>query len=282
MRPDARERRLDGGGDGLRFVDEGAGPPVVMLHGYALDLRQWTPQAAVLAEHYRVIRVDRPGFGGSGGTASIEADVRALARLVDELGLPRVALVASSQAGRAALRFALAQRARVAALVLDGVPLEGFVPRPRADEQRLREVAVTGGPEAVAGQLARQPFFRLRSPDPAAVALLRAMLMDFALRGPPVVAPPESELPMAACLAEIDLPALVVNGAFDSRHRLLVGEVLAYGLPRAERAVIAGAGHLANLDQPARYAERVRTFLDRHMRAAAAPLARPVAGARAP
>jgi pimeloyl-ACP methyl ester carboxylesterase len=56
----------------------------------------------------------------------------------------------------------------------------------------------------------------------------------------------------------------VLNGEFDLDSRRLAGEALSKLLPRAERKVICGAGHLANLDNPQSYNEILRRFLERY------------------
>ncbi|HVS78395.1 MAG TPA: alpha/beta fold hydrolase, partial [Steroidobacteraceae bacterium] len=60
----------------LRYRDEGAGPAVLLIHGWTLDLDMWEPQVAGLAGAFRLIRFDRRGFGLSSGRASVTADVR--------------------------------------------------------------------------------------------------------------------------------------------------------------------------------------------------------------
>ncbi len=49
----------------LHYSTAGAGEPVVLIHGFSLDLRMWQPQIAALAAHYRVIAYDMRGFGQS-------------------------------------------------------------------------------------------------------------------------------------------------------------------------------------------------------------------------
>ena len=72
-----------------------------------------------------------------------------------------------------------------------------------------------------------------------------------------------------AALARFAKPVLVVNGEFDTPNRRRAGEALAGALPLAERVVIAGAGHLPNLDAPRAYNEALQAFLRRQARAAA-------------
>lgn len=253
----------------LHCHDEGAGPCVVLVHGWALDLDQWSHVAATLRDAFRVVRFDRPGFGRSGGTPSIEADTRAIGALVERLELGRVALVGASQGARAVLRHALDRPATVAALVLDGAPLEGALPGPRVEDtaplDQLAALAAAGDMQAVRDSLATHPFFRLRGADAAATARLREMLQRYSGADLHAAAPAAPVPNVAARLGELAMPALVINGEFDTAHRRLAGDALAYGLPRAERALLAGAGHLACLDRPGEYAGRLRDFLTLHL-----------------
>ncbi len=264
----AQEERLRCGDGVLRLRVEGVGPPLVLVHGWALDLDVWEPQVEALRGAFRVVRYDRPGFGASTGRPSTPADVAALEAVVEHLGLRSFALAASSQGGRGALRFALANPQRVAALALDGVPLEGFLPGPRAEDAppvaELAAALAAGGVTAVRRLLAANRFFQLRAADSVHRELLARVLDRYPAQdlaaAPPADAPPN----VAARLAELPMPTLVVNGAHDSPHRLLIGDALAYGLPDATRAVLSGAGHLSNLDRAAEYAELLRGFLSRH------------------
>jgi pimeloyl-ACP methyl ester carboxylesterase len=67
------------------------------------------------------------------------------------------------------------------------------------------------------------------------------------------------------------VPALVLTGELDAPSRIRSAERLSAALPRAELAVIKGAGHLPNLDRPNEYSEVCRGFFDRHLRAHSGP-----------
>src|SRR5207244_9413365 len=75
----------------LRFRDEGAGPAVILLHGWTLDLEMWDPQVARLRQAYRLVRVDGRGYGFSSGTACTARDVTYDTASLSHLGVIRVA-----------------------------------------------------------------------------------------------------------------------------------------------------------------------------------------------
>jgi len=52
----------------LATVDRGAGPPVVLLHGFPLDHTMWNAQVEALSKRHRVLAPDLRGFGRSGAS----------------------------------------------------------------------------------------------------------------------------------------------------------------------------------------------------------------------
>src|SRR5436309_223873 len=115
-------------GDSEIFVSEsGAGAPLVLLHGGgpgATGLSNYSRNIEPLAEHYRVIVPDLPGYGRSSKRVDgrdpfgfLAASVRGL---LDALEIDRAHLVGNSYGGAAALRLALDSPERVDRLVLMG------------------------------------------------------------------------------------------------------------------------------------------------------------------
>jgi non-heme chloroperoxidase len=96
-------------GTHLYYDDWGAGPPVVLIHGWPLDADMWSEQALFLAEHgHRVVMYDRRGFGRSshpwdGYTYdTLAADLKAI---VDQLDLRGATLVGFSMGGGEVARY---------------------------------------------------------------------------------------------------------------------------------------------------------------------------------
>ncbi len=96
----------------LHYVADGAGPPIVMIHGLAGQLLNF-PKAgfAPLYRDYRVVAVDRPGSGYStrpaGASATLSAQAGTVAAFIKALGLDRPLIVGHSFGGAVALALAL-------------------------------------------------------------------------------------------------------------------------------------------------------------------------------
>jgi len=255
----------------LRVRDQGAGAPLVFIHGWTLDLDAWDPQAAAFAASHRVVRYDRRGFGLSGGVPGRAADAEDLGRLAGQLGT--VTLVGTSQGARVALAFALRHPERVSALVLDGPPDETGESTGDGDEDfsmsGYRRLVAEQGIEAFRRDWAAHPLMRLHAADGAARGLVARMLSRYPGRDLTGAGEPPPPPAGRAALARLATPVLVLNGEFDTALRRRAGEAIAGSLPRAERVVIPGAGHLPNLDAPHAYNEALRTFLQGLARAAA-------------
>lgn len=106
----------------LHYVDEGAGEPVVLVHGTPTWSFEYRHLIAALRPRHRVIALDHLGFGLSERPAEAdyrpEGHARRFAAFVDALGLDRFSLVTHDFGGPIALPFAAARPERVARLVL--------------------------------------------------------------------------------------------------------------------------------------------------------------------
>lgn len=251
----------------LRYRDEGHGPPVLMVHGWTLDLEMWEPQVAVLCDAFRLIRFDRRGFGLSSGRPSVAQDIADIGSLCDHLAIGRVALVGMSQGVRAVMGFALAAPERASCMILDGPPDCGRDPLSADDEVPIgyyRGVARSRGMGALRRELATHPLLSLRTSDPRMHEILSAMIMRYPgndLVEPSVTpgAPAGSSL-----IGSINMPVLVITGDHDLASRTRAANDLAGQLRTAVRVVIQASGHLPNLDNPTGYNAVVRRFLEQY------------------
>ena len=253
-------------GAGLAYEVTGDGPAVVLVHGFALDMRMWEPQVEHLAARYRVVRYDCRGFGASGPFDPAVPYTHAgdLVALLDHLAIGEAVLAGLSFGGRVALQTALAAPARVAGLVLLDAVLDGVPWDPEsagALDELARRVQAGGAPAGRAAWLAH-PLFAAARQRPELAGQLAAMVTGYPGqhwlgRDPhrPVQPPP------IAALEDVATPALVAVGDRDVPGFREMSAVLARRIPGAEYRVVAGAGHMVNMEQPAAVNELLTWFL---------------------
>jgi 3-oxoadipate enol-lactonase len=261
MRVPAQDAYLQTDGATLRYREDGQGPAVIFIHGWTLDLDMWEPQSAALSTRFRVIRLDRRGFGLSSGRPSLPDDVDDIQALCRHLDLEQVAVVGMSQGARVALALLRGSPGAISCLVLDGPPAIGVAESADVPHELYRELARNDGMEAFRRNWAAHPLVRLRTQDRQTHELLARMIAryaghDLTSGNIPAAAPPAP--------AQIQVPLLVLSGEFDLDSRKASADALASLAPQAKRVQIPGAGHLCNLDNPTAYNAAVGSFLTRH------------------
>ncbi|KUI01012.1 alpha/beta hydrolase [Mycobacterium sp. IS-3022] len=105
----------------LSHVDQGSGEPVLLLHGYPQSASCWRHQIPALAQQYRVIAPDWPGFGRSeppGTPPTYDNEVDRIDAFADAIGLDRFNLVAHDYGGFLGLGYTLRRPGRVLRLAL--------------------------------------------------------------------------------------------------------------------------------------------------------------------
>ncbi|HKE95499.1 MAG TPA: alpha/beta hydrolase [Povalibacter sp.] len=256
----SRDQFVEIRGARLRLRVEGSGPAVLLLHGWALDLDMWQPQFTELARDLRLIAFDRRGFGVSSGEPDLARDIEDACTLLEMLAVTRVAIAGMSQGCRVAVGLAQREIRKVSCVILDGPPrMTTGASQDEIPMRHYRELVRSEGIEAFRDEWARHPFMRLRNGNAHSEALLREMAMRYPGRD----LQREPVLPVIE-VAALAVPALIVNGEFDLASRLAAGTELQTQIPRARRAVVAGAGHLVNLDNPAAYNRLLRDFISGH------------------
>lgn len=255
----------------LHVESAGEGPPLVLLHGFAMHGGLFAPVVHALAQRHRVHAVDLPGHGHS---SAVEAG--ALAGVADrvmaslDLGAP-AAILGWSYGGLIAQHIAHTRPEAVASLVLvctsprftagedwphamtrDTLSRFGDELRVsyRLTLQRFLTLQVQGS-DAGRATLAslRQALFARSAPSQATLAAVLAMLVETDARD---AAP------------RIAVPTLVVAGQRDALTPAGAGAWLAGAIPGARYAQIDGAAHAPFLSHRDAFLDTVRTFLDEH------------------
>jgi pimeloyl-ACP methyl ester carboxylesterase len=122
---------VDVDGLSVHYRDEGSGPPLLLLHGTGSSLHTWDAWTEELRGHFRVVRMDLPGFGLTGPNRDDDYRIGKYVEFVEafrrKFGLESFALAGNSLGGQIAWSYAVAHPEQVRALVLldpAGYPIE--------------------------------------------------------------------------------------------------------------------------------------------------------------
>lgn len=239
-------------GGQLYFETAGAGPAVVCVHGFSLDTRLWAGQVGALTgAGYQVIRYDLRGFGQSSIPAGPYAHFTDLLALLDQLHLDQAHIMGLSLGGGVAVDFALAHPERALSLIAVDAALGGY-PWTKDWGAPGRLARSAGLAEAKAAWLADELFAPALA-RPASAAPVRAMMADYSgwhwlNRDPEQTG--KLAAPAYDRAAHLALPTLVIMGEHDHPDFHGAARHLEQQIPRARRVVLAGLGHLPNLEAP--------------------------------
>ena len=232
--------------------------PLILLHGWTLDHRMWQPQTAGLAEDFFLVIPDRRGCGRSTAPPDLAREAADVIAIADVLGFDRFALAGLSQGAVVALDVARRHPSRLTGLIVSGAPLPSLVEREEVIElDTYRAWATAGDLAAMKREWALHPLMQAHSPE--TYALMAAMLADYDGRDLLGQSDPP-DLPRAD-LRALNVPVLALTGEHDTPWRRACAAALAEVAPRAMQALVPGAGHLANADNPARFNALVAAFL---------------------
>ena len=237
-------------------------------HGQGFNLEVWRPQIAAFRDRYRILVHDLRGHGGTGlgadETPSIEDMAADLIGLLDALGIGRVHYAGKSQGGMIGYALALDHRDRLESVTF--VATQGVLPdsstgriRAAIDKMRAAGDTMEGGADTL---LARYVTEDYKTREPEGFAALRRIVAANSVEG--YARSSEAILAMNYDdrLAEIDVPTMVIAGECDQPTPPQRMELYRDGIKGARMAVVEGAGHLPNVEQPDGFNRALAEFLD--------------------
>jgi 2-succinyl-6-hydroxy-2,4-cyclohexadiene-1-carboxylate synthase len=229
-------------------------PPLVLLHGFTNTGASWDPVIAALGERYRAVAPDIRGHGSSSEVrpVSLEGVIEDVASVAPLEGFE---LVGYSMGGRIALHVALALgHERVKRLVLISASPGLASVRERDTRRRVDEQLADGIEkmeiEQFVDRWARTPVLADQPERVAAAARVDRLRNTPAGLAAALRALGTGALPAVwDRLAELRMPVMLIVGGRDERFQA-VAVRMAAGIPHAEVAIVAGAGHAVHLENP--------------------------------
>ena len=247
--------RIDGRGERwLTFVT-----------GIANDLTMWDAQVPVVEEHFRVLRYDLRGHGGTppwGGSYSIGLLVSDLKDLLNQLRIDKTSLVGLGLGGAIAQAFAIEHPDRVDKL-MPCCCRARMVPDFAKLWHGLRDTVQKNGLETIVEPTVQRWFSEdFKAAHPEVLEKIRRMIRGTSLEGYMGVTAAFLDLDVEDRLPEIKAPTLYVSGAEDKLGgppELMQG--LAAKVKEARHVSVPKAAHIANIQNPEGFNRVLGEFL---------------------
>ena len=264
----------DAGDAAIYYEITGSGPPLLLMHGYALNSQMWEFQVAEFSKTHTVINVDLRGFGQSscgnqwGGTA-MAGDI---VGLIKHLDLKDTIVTGFSLSGGVAIRVGLELPDSISKLLLVSsiLPSAGNLKTPKESERhrketnllRLRGVkAWADGMGLRKGPLVDKIFTRNPAARPVWEKIIARHNPDFLLQMMDARHNTKSLINWRERLKDITQKTFIVVGSQDSQF-IDAGHYLNRNIPNSEMKIISDAGHMLNLEKPDEFNSVVSKFLN--------------------
>jgi pimeloyl-ACP methyl ester carboxylesterase len=250
----------------LAYGDRGTGLPIVFLHAFPLNRTMWTAQAEALSSQFRNITIDLRGHGESDAPLwhytldQAADDIRAL---LDHLSIQQALFIGLSMGGYILFAFHRKYADRVKGMVLADTRAQADTPEGREGRFQMAQTAYKKGPSAIADVM----IPKLLSPAtiqsrPEIVQQVRKMIEGNQISGIAGDLMAMAERPDSVpLLSQITCPTQIIVGELDQATPPFDAKLMAEHIPDARLAVIPGASHLSNLEQPDLFTQIARAFV---------------------
>ena len=257
-----RTMRIERAGQSFEVREVGAGPTVVLVHGYPLDGGMWSGVARVLATQFRVVKPDLPGR--SENPLPSEGTIESYADFLETILLssPGPAGVAGlSMGGYAALDLARRRPEKLKALALVDTRAGADDEAGRAKREEAIAAVRAAGPQAAVDTM----LPKLLSVEALGRKDLVERVRRTILRQTPEtlasdLAAMRDRPDSTSFLREIGIPTLVVAGELDAITPPGPAREMAAEIPGGRYVEIPGAGHLSPVERPRAVAAALAEF----------------------
>ena len=236
-------------------------PDLMLSNSLGTNLHMWDDQVPALTRHFRLVRFDRRGHGGSAvpkGPYSMERLGRDALAVMDGLGIAKVNWCGLSMGGMEGMWLGANAASRIDKLILSNTA--SYFPDRTMWDGRIEVARDKGLVALVDGTIERWFTAEFRRRSPQAVARIREMFLATDVEGYVGCGAAIRDMDNRSLLAKVSVPTLVIAGRHDMGTTLEAGQFIAERIPGAKLAVMETA-HIANVEQPQLYTDTVLGFL---------------------
>jgi len=241
-------------------------PALMLCNSLGTDLHLWDAQAPEWAKSFRLVRYDRRGHGRSGlGHAphTMETLGRDALAIMDALGLDKVHWCGLSMGGMVGQWLGANAPHRIDRLILSNT--SAYYPNKTPWNDRIATIREKG--LAFIADTIMTLWFAadFRAREPATIDRMKAMLTATPLDGYIAACEAVRDMDHRELLPKITVPTLIIAGTQDVSTPVVAAEFIQARIAGSTLAVL-DAAHIANVEEPAVYADTVAKFLSQPAR----------------
>ena len=250
----------------LAYTEVGAGPAVVLLHGYPFNRSMWREQVDELRGSYRVIAPDLRGHGESKVApppATMEEMAADVSTLLETLNISRAVIGGLSMGGYVALAFYRLFPERVRSLILADTRAQADTDEGKRNRAVQEEKALQEGMGVIADSLLPKLLtVETIANRPDIVKRLREMMVKTAPEGAAAALQGMAQRrDQTSFLSRIISPTLIIVGREDSITPVADAEMMHREMPGSRLEIVENAGHVSNMEQPTEFNRVLLKFL---------------------
>ena len=254
---------IDSDGCPIHVVIEGPEQaPVLMLsNSLGTTHAMWQPQVEAFTRHFRLLRFDRRGHGGSGvtkGPYTMEGLARDALTVLDGLGIKKANWCGLSMGGMEGMWLGANAPERFERIVLSNT--SSHFPDRKMWDDRLRFVREKGLAAMVGANMERWFTSGFRAREPKSIAWMSEMFVATPVEGYIACSEAVRDMDHRPLLPKIKVPTMVIAGRHDPATTLQAGEYLRDHIPGVAFTVL-DAAHISNVEQPQAFSNAVLEFL---------------------
>ncbi len=253
-------------GTQLYYEIAGRGHPLVLIHGGAVDNRAFDDQFYVFAEHYKTVRFDLRGAGRSGNRDKPFDNAEDVYQLLKYLNIENAYLLGISRGGGFAFDVTVEHPEMVGALILVSANMGVEVPAYHEMFDRATEAGKQHGARAAAEVWGYDPHQgpRRESAREKVLSIIEENMPRFRYFDghEPVEQFRSYDQPRWKRLHEINVPTLVLSGAYDNEVSRQNSRNWAEGIANARLVLFEESGHLVNIDEIEKFNRTMLEFLE--------------------
>ena len=255
----------------ISYTEIGAGPPVVFFHGIGGNQSNWEHQQRALSDICTTISWDARGYGNSEdyeGPLQFSLFSDDLLRLLDSRGIEKAHFVGLSMGARILMDFYAISPKRVATLTLCDCFFsydKSLSPEKQIEFIELRQRPLKEG--KTLDEIAPDLIQSLVSPRCSLEArkILHESIVSLHVESYLKTIEATTKFELKSALEDFHVPVQLIFGELDLLTPPEIGHSMKAKMPNAQFAIIEGAGHLSNLEQPGDFSKVLREFIQHHL-----------------